>query len=124
MAGGSPGRAIVLADAGGVEIHTRLSGLLAGLERADAVAIQAFADSLAPASAEPAYRAFVDLLMTWLRKSVREAAGGPRPAADRWFEAYDRVLDLTTKADDLSLDRRAIILSSFWALERAATGAA
>ena len=82
LAGGSPGRAIVLADAGGVEIHTRLSGLLAGLERADAVAIQAFADSLAPASAEPAYRAFVDLLMTWLRKSVREAAGGPRPAAD------------------------------------------
>ncbi len=124
LAAGSPGRAIVLADAGGLEIHERLSGLLAGLKSADAVAIQAFADSLAPASAEPAYRAFVDLLMAWLRTTVRDASAGPRGLADGWFEAYDRVFDLTTKADDLNLDRRAVILSSFWALERAATGAA
>ncbi len=123
LSGGRPGRAITLADAGGLEVHERLSGLLAGLERSDPVAIQTFADSLTPASAEPAYRAFVDLLMEWLRKRVADAAGGPKVAADRWFAAYDRVFDLTTRGDDLALDRRAVILSSFWALEKAATGA-
>ena len=123
LAAGSPGRAVALADAGGLEVHERLAGLLGRLERPDAVAIQAFADSLAPTSAEPAYRAFVDLLMNWLQETVAGAANGPRAGADRWFSAYDRVLDLTTKADDLALDRRAVIISSFWALEQAATGA-
>ena len=123
LAAGSPGRAIALADAGGLQIHDQLSTLLTGLEKADVVEIQAFADSLAPASAEPAYRAFVDLLLVWLQKTVRAAAAGPRPAAERWFAAYDRVLDLTTKADGLNLDRKAVVLSSFWALEKAAVGA-
>ena len=121
LAAGSPGRAIALADAGGLEIHQAMVALLARAGEADLAAVDAFADRLTPAAAEPTYRAFQGLLMAWLQDTIRRTTAQAGPAsAEGWLAAYDRIIDLVTKADDLNLDRRAVVLTMFSALQAAA----
>jgi DNA polymerase-3 subunit delta' len=138
LAGGSTGRALDLAAAGGVELYRSVLGLLDRDARIDPLVLHAFADRLARAEAEEGYRATEDLLGRLLARvavsavrpipetaseteesSVLRRLGNGAPAA-RWAELREEIRQSFARTDDLNLDRKQTILSAFFAIERAA----
>ena len=132
---GSIGRALALAAAGGVELHDAVLQLLARDRGIDPVALHGFADRLARADAEEAYRAVEELVGQLLaRLAVAAAQGRPggdretavlhrlasRAPAARWAELHDRVALDFERADALNLDRKQTILGAFFAIDDAA----
>jgi DNA polymerase-3 subunit delta' len=133
LSGGSIGRALDLAAAGGVELYEALLALLAREPGIDAVALHAFADRLARSEAEEAYRAVEELMARLLARIAGAAARGGAPeglpdgavlrrlgeraAAARWAELRDEIGRSFARADALNLDRKQTILSAFFAIE-------
>jgi DNA polymerase-3 subunit delta' len=138
LAGGSIGRALDLAGAGGLELYRSLLGLLDRDAGIDPLALHAFADRLARAEAEEGYQAVEDLLGQLLaRLAVSAARGametgpgtaersvlqrlGARTPAARWAELREEIRQSFARTDDLNLDRKQTILGAFFAIERAA----
>jgi DNA polymerase-3 subunit delta' len=117
LAGGSPGRALELMAAEGIELARLADRLLesgAGPEDAHALA-----DRLAGREAGAAFAAFFDLLARAVESGVRAAAagqGGPgwvarRPLAD-WAEAALAIRRMAMEAERLSLDRRQVVIAA------------
>jgi len=140
LAAGSIGRAVDLADAGGLSLYRELLKLLGALPRLDIPALHGFADRLARPDADEAYRTAVELLLGWLPRMVTravrpepfeedeivpgEAALMRRLAArrglDRWVEVWEKVARLFAQADGLNLDKKQVVLDAFLELEGAA----
>lgn len=138
LAEGAPGRALDLAEAGGVALFRDLVGLLAPLPELDAVRLHALSDRFAPAAGEGAYRTFTGLLTWWLGRTIRSAAlhetedgeivpgeaalrrrmseRGPLP----WLAVHDAIVRQTERADAVNLDRKQIVLNAFFGLADAA----
>ncbi len=131
LAEGSIGRALALAEAGGIELSRTLDRLLDGLPSVDGQALHGFADQFGRPGTEARWRTACGLL-TWrlgraIGRAARGAADDPlagRLAAlaplDRWIEVWDKVTRLVAQADGINLDRKQAVLSAFFALERAA----
>jgi DNA polymerase-3 subunit delta' len=135
LADGSVGRALELAAAGGVALHAEVLGLLTRERGIDAAALHGFAERLARADAEDAYRAVEGLLARLLAAIATLAAGRSEPAspqqteplrrlagrapAARWAELRGEIGDSFARTDDLNLDRKQTILSAFFAIEAA-----
>jgi DNA polymerase-3 subunit delta' len=132
LAEGSIGRALELADSGGLALQARVAALLATLPSLDVVQLHALADSVARGE-DDAYRALADLLTDLLRRTVVDAAigepgneGSPlarlmrRGNLDAWMNAWDDVRSLFARAEGLTLDRKQTVLDTFLRLERAA----
>jgi len=138
LAGGSIGRALDLAAAGGVELYRSVLSLLDRDAGIDPAALHAFADQLARIDADESYRAVEDLLGQLLARLAVTAArhtaeagvatadaavlhrlGGRAPAA-RWAELRAEIGQSFARTDDLNLDRKQTILGAFFAIERAA----
>jgi DNA polymerase-3 subunit delta' len=137
LAEGSVGRALELAASGGIELYAKLVGLLASLPELDAPALHGFADRLARADGEEAYRTASELLLQWLTRMVTGAARGvaadeivpgegaamrrllARHALDRWVEVWEKIARLFAQADHLNLERKQAVLGAFFALEGA-----
>jgi DNA polymerase-3 subunit delta' len=139
LAEGSIGRAIELADAGGLALYRSILGILTQVPRVDVAELYAFADKLARPDAEEAYRASEELLSQFLAGVAVRAAGGPfRPEevvagegevtqrlaarADpaRWADLRDRIGRDFANTDQLNLDRKQAILGAFFAVEELA----
>jgi DNA polymerase-3 subunit delta' len=139
LAEGSIGRAIELADAGGLALYRSILGILAPVPRVEVAELHAFADKLARPDAEEAYRATEDLLSQFLGRMVVLAAGRPfgpeeliagegeamrrlAPCADpaRWADLRDRIGRDFANTDQLNLDRKQAILGAFFAIEELA----
>ncbi len=132
MAAGSIGRALALAAAGGVELHDRVVKLLTRERGIDPAALHGFADSLARADGEDAYRVLEDLLAQILADVAVAAAGGAgaadpllgrlrsRASAARWAELRAEIGDSFARTDALNLDRKQTILGAFFAIDRVA----
>jgi DNA polymerase-3 subunit delta' len=139
LAEGSIGRAIELADVGGLALYRSILGLLAQVPRVEVAELHAFADKLARPDAEEAYRASEQLLSQFLGRMVVLAAGRPfRPeeliagegeamqrlaaCADpaRWADLRDRIGRDFANTDQLNLDRKQAILGAFFAVEEMA----
>jgi DNA polymerase-3 subunit delta' len=144
LAGGSVGRALELAEAGGLDLYRDLLKLLGSLPQLDVVALHGLADKLARADAEDAYRTVTDLLSGWLPRMVgleaRAQAGqgtgegaeivpgeaalmrrlAARRGLDRWVEVWEKVTRLFAQADGVNLDRKQVVLNAFFELEGAA----
>jgi DNA polymerase III subunit delta' len=136
LADGSIGRALELADAGGLKLYRGLIELLGGLPRLDPVALHRLADGMAGAEAEEAYRTLTELLVDFLARLVAGAAeGSPREVLageagllsrlgsqtrlDRWIEVWENLRALFGRADAVNLDRKQVILDAFFTLEAA-----
>ena len=134
LAGGSIGRALDLAAAGGVELYEAVLALLSRERGLDPLALSAFADRLARGDGEDAYRAVEELMAQLLaRLSVAAARQTDRPGledeglqslaarlpASRWAELRDEIGRDFSRTDDLNLDRKQTILSAFFAIEAA-----
>ena len=138
LAEGSIGRALELADAGGLGLYRSILELLQQIPRLDSAALYAFAEKLARADAEDAYRVGQQLLSQFLaRVALQMARGesvgtlisgeaevmewlGARVAPIHWAALRDRIERDFTTADQLNLDRKQAILGAFFAVEELA----
>lgn len=119
LAGGSIGRALDLAAAGGVELQATVSKLLAGVD--DIAGLHGFADRLARGEAEDAYRAVEELIAFNLaqRAAATARSGNPKLAA-RWAALREEIGQSFARTDALNLDRKQTVLGAFFAIEAAA----
>lgn len=134
---GSIGRAMELADRGGAELYRTLLDLLATLPKLDTGEVHGFAEAMSRKGddAQAGFRTALGLMGGIVHRLAKTAAGeravlpaeaqlaarcagrGPQP----WVEAWDRLGRLESAGDGLNLDRKAVLLSAFAALERAAS---
>lgn len=120
LAQGSAGRALALADAGGLEVHAELSALLDQLPRLDVPAVHAFCERHARSGAEDSYRAVSDLLADRIAEMVRAGAAERRPGLDRWVRLWEKTVASATRAERLTLDKKQVLLDLFLDLQAAA----
>src|SRR5690606_22295180 len=142
---GAPGRAVDLAEQGGIELYRDLCGLVATLPDLDRAHLHATADRLSGPNGEAAYRTYMQLLKWWLNRFVRAAAtgredalaadlaaagAGPATGAiaaaqrglEPWLKAWENIDELVGRADSVNLDRKQVVLSTFFQLSAAARG--
>jgi DNA polymerase-3 subunit delta' len=135
MGEGSPGRALALAEAGGLELYRELLAFAGQLPTVDAVAAHTLADKLARQGANEAFLAFTELMGWWIARLVRisaHAAGltevfpGEHAALkkaaglrrlDQWAEVWEKTARLFGQGEGLHLDRKQILLSALLALQ-------
>ena len=134
---GSPGRALSLADAGGVEVYRELIGLLESLPTLDNQAVHALGDRLARREQSQSYATWIEFLGLWLNRLVLSGAGrapaevvagetslGQRLLAlsslDRWLELWDKIDRLSSRAERVHLERKHVVLNCLLAVEATA----
>jgi DNA polymerase III subunit delta' len=136
LSAGSVGRAIELADAGGLDLYRSLVELLAA-PTIDPRRLHALGDRLARPDAEDAYRAGEELLAELLARLAATAIRGP-PAGEiyaggqaaierlarrappaRWAELRATVAASFVAARELNLDRKQTLLGAFFAIDEA-----
>jgi DNA polymerase-3 subunit delta' len=122
LAQGSIGRAIELADRGGVELATALNGLLDELPVLNVADAHTLADQVGRAGDDAAasFRVILELLDDWIARRLRSRPDN----AEAWFDAAERVRRLGTATDGLNLDRKLALLVALFAMQRAATNSA
>jgi DNA polymerase III subunit delta' len=137
---GSIGRALDLADSGGLALYRSVLDLLSQAPAIDIARLHGFADRLARADAEDAYRASAELLSQFLARLAAGAArgalggaespGGEIVAAEqaamqrlaaradpaRWAGLRAEIERSFVAADDLNLDRKQTMLGAFFAI--------
>lgn len=138
LADGSPGRALSLADEGGLELYRGIIALMTHLPSPPIPAIHAFGDVLARSGAEEKFRTATELMAWWIGRMARSGARGqgePSPiipeeqgcgtrllsaaGVDRWMEVWEKINRLSDQTDRLNLDRKQALLSMFHALQGA-----
>lgn len=139
LAEGSPGRALALAEQGGLSLYAELVRLLQALPALPPLELHALSDRLARREQEAAYRTWLDLLGLWLGRLVRagvglaEADAVPGEGAlaarllshagpARWAAAWEEIRGLASRTDAVNLDRKQMALQALLTLEKAARG--
>ena len=139
LSGGSIGRALELADAGGLGLYRSLIELLGQMPEIDLVQLYALADRLARADAEEAYRASEELLPQFLARLARDVARGCAGAEElvtgeaaamrrlagiadpaRWGGLRAEIEANFAVARELNLDKKQTMLGAFFAIEEMA----
>ncbi|MDH3241778.1 MAG: DNA polymerase III subunit delta' [Alphaproteobacteria bacterium] len=140
---GSIGRALELADAGGLALYGELIALIAPLPQLDTVRLHGLAEALARARPEPGTRdpfeVAAGLLGWWLARLIRARAVGRLPPElvagegevmarlaaagnlDQWVEVWEKINRLFARASSVNLDRKQVLLNAFFALARVAS---
>jgi DNA polymerase-3 subunit delta' len=136
LAEGSVRMALQLAN-GGVDLNRRIAQLLSGLPDVDWPSAHALADSLAGDAQEQRFETFFGLLLDMLARLTRlRAAGSGGDEAERalaarliaegrlpaWAELWQAIVRDKSDADELNLDRRALVVRSLARIEAAARG--
>jgi len=140
LAEGSPGRALALAEAGGLDLYREISGLLAGLPRLDLAAVMALADRLTRKGAEDHFAVATDLFRQWLARLVRIGATGAetdevlpgegqrmlalaiRRPLDHWVQLFDGLTRLFERTEAVNLDRRQVLIDAFLQVQATTQG--
>lgn len=142
LAEGRPGRALRLAEAGGLGLYREMVGLLDSLPALDGPALHALAGRLSRRGAEDDYHTVIELLAWWVTRLVHHAAGrgsgagdGPEGAEvvageaalmarlaacgglDQWVEVWEKITRLFARAESVNLEPREVVLDAFLALE-------
>lgn len=128
---GSIGRALSLAEEGGLALYHDLMGLLESLPDLDPGALHGLGQRAA--KSDTAFRVLSDLVKEWLGRLILFAADGAREGADAgetalmarlssgglepWLEVWDKVNRLLARAD--KQDRKQVVLNVFFTMERA-----
>lgn len=142
LAEGSPGRALALTAAGGLDHWREIGALLEPLGRGrplDIKAANSLADRIGGRDQGDIFRLSMDLLGLWLARMIRLAATGAaddtasdqarmlplagRARLERWSEVWEKVNALVARAEAVNLDRRHVLMAALSAIERAARSA-
>jgi DNA polymerase-3 subunit delta' len=136
LAKGSVRRALQLAASGGLELHERIEAMLKGLPKVDWPAAHGLSDQLALGANEQRFEAFWDLLLDTLARlaSVRAKGQGgadeqalaerliPEHRLPAWAGLWEQLLRDKNEAQELNLDKKALILGAIARLEAVARG--
>src|SRR6516165_6060491 len=139
LSDGSIGRALELAEAGGLALYRSVLELLSQIPQLDVIRLHAFADQIARADAEDAYRVSGELLLRLLARitaaSARRQFGGEEIVAGdndamwriaalvapaRWARLREEIERGFASTDQLNLDRKETMLGVFFAIEELA----
>ncbi|WP_029087387.1 DNA polymerase III subunit delta' [Brevundimonas aveniformis] len=112
MAGGSPGRALQLADQGALEIDATARALVLG-DAPDEAEMLRFADSMKGGEGQVR----LELLFSRLAQAVRERAEVERPEA--WGRVWDLIERTPAEAASLNLDRADVLFSTLAEIRKA-----
>ena len=134
LAEGSIGRALALADGGGLALYRELIEILGGLPRLDVARLHALGDRLAKGDGA-VFRTASELFAWWLARMIRAGAGaglppdvvaGEGPLMTRllarrdlaqWIALWEKVTRLFARTDGASLDRKQVIVTAFLEIE-------
>jgi DNA polymerase-3 subunit delta' len=135
LAEGSVRAALQLAT-GGIELHDRVEQIVSRLPAVDWTALHAFSDALAldEQRYEMAFALLLDLLARLIRVST-SGRGAPEELAlaarlipegrqPAWTETWRAILRDKADAEELNLDRKALIVRTFARIEAASRGRA
>ncbi|MCH7931478.1 MAG: DNA polymerase III subunit delta' [Proteobacteria bacterium] len=135
LAGGRPGRALRLADEGGLTLYREVVALLSGAPEIDVEAVHGLAGRAARAGAEATYDTVMELLLQWLARMVRLGATGAamrevvegegaairgllaRGSLEHWTGVWEKIGRLAADVDRVNLDRKQVVIAAFSALE-------
>ena len=135
LADGSIGRALALANSGGIGLFSDAMALLGGLPRLDVAKLYTFAEKIARDQDGDSFRTLAQLLTWWLARLVRGHAASAFPqeivpgegvllqrlaataGLAQWLALWEKVSRLFADADRASLDRKQVIISAFLELE-------
>jgi len=127
---GSVGRAVELAEEGGLDLYRALLELLGQLPRLDSVKAHGFAEALARDPQGRSFRTTAELLLWWLGRLVQAAAVGRLPpevvageteVAQRllagrgladWVALWENLGRLFAQAERASLERKQVMLTA------------
>ncbi len=139
LAEGSAGRALAIADGGGLALYNEIATLLINLPRLDIKALHRLADKVTRRGADDAWHTTIDLLSDWLQRLVRAGAGAPHQpdlvagenaamtrlgqsgSLDHWVEVWEKISETVARAEALNTDRKLVILNIFSMLESVAS---
>lgn len=137
LAGGSPGTALRLIAGDGAALYGQLAELMGQLPGLNYDQVHKLADSLAPVSAGERYAMFHTMLAEMIARLISASASGsaadaeearlaerliPTGALARWVGVWETLQREKAEADALNLDRKILILETFFRLERVARG--
>ena len=139
LAEGSAGRALSLAESGGLDLYKDVAALLTALPRLDVAAVHALADKAGRKGADSDYEVMIELIKLWLQRLIRAGAGldagrdivpgegaamarlAAGASLDRWVEVWEKIVQSTARGEALNTDRKLVILNAFSMLEAAAS---
>jgi DNA polymerase-3 subunit delta' len=134
---GSPGRALELAEAGGIAFYRDIVAVTGAIPALDIAALHGMADRWARKGGDDGFRTGMALVQTRLERVTRAAAGasadpeivpgehelarrlGPR-SLEGLVEVWEKAGRLARQADSLRLDRKHVVVAAFSALAEAA----
>jgi DNA polymerase-3 subunit delta' len=138
LADGSIGRALALADHGGLDLYRELIELLGTLPRLDVARLHRLAEKWGQGRDPEAFRTGMELLIWWLGRFIRAGSTG-RPAPEvvagegalaarllagrplaQWLGLWEKISRLFARTEAANLDRKQAVLSAFLDLENAA----
>ena len=125
LAEGSPGRALALAEAGGLDLLHEMEAVLAKLPQLDTLALDRHAEKVARAG-EDSVAVLRDLLLWWIAERVKSGlvAADSRPGGlDRWARLWENTRRLFERAEAASLDRKQALLEIFYDIQSTARAA-
>jgi DNA polymerase-3 subunit delta' len=128
---GSIGKALDLAEIGGLELYRELVHLMTSLPELDIPRLDALSEKLARDPEGRAFRVGGDLLSWWVARMIRAGAGGA-PAQevvsgegeamrrllatsglDRWLALWEKITRLFDRADRANLNRKQVVIAAF-----------
>jgi DNA polymerase III subunit delta' len=122
LSDGSPGKALALAAAGGLELLHEMQALLAKLPQLDPAALERLTEKTARAG-EEAVASLRDLLLWWLAERVKAGAGAEAGGLDRWARLWENTARLFERAEEKTLDRKQALLEIFYDIQATARAA-
>jgi DNA polymerase-3 subunit delta' len=116
---GSPGRAIQLARAQGLELHRKFKSLTADLMRLDMGEVHKLASDLGEAKASELYNIFLEFLENDISDRVIKIACRQHVplALEPWLQLWEKVTMAINDTQTFNLDRKQLILNAFFELE-------
>lgn len=135
LANGAPGRAAELAETEALTLYRDVGDLLMGLPRLNGAKLFGLAERLARAQPERGIFQFVALLSQLEERLIRGAYAAQPPVPgeeallrhlraavplERWSELRDELREKAAQAEELNLDKKQLILNTFFAIEAAA----
>ncbi len=131
LADGSPGRAALLLQNGGLEVFASILDIFKGYPRYDGQMLHDLADICGKKNAELTYQLFCEIFPWWLSRLVRVSSASiegqslltgeaeifqlllsHRPV-DFWIHVWERANERINDADRINLDKKQIVLDLF-----------
>lgn len=131
---GSPGQALALAKAGGVEHYRQIIGHLMKLPALDFAGLHKLADALAKDASGESFATMTQMMLAWLAEMIRVQAGGipaqdripgegeamrrlaSSAPLDRWIDVWEKSGQVLRRADSVNLARKQVLLNIFSSL--------